>query len=232
MFLPLFVDSRDSSGNSVEALLVDPNNSAITQYYNSAGIDDPFTYRAREGFIGIEMWPGNDTGVYLQEHLVIPNPWGDAFTNGTTTTTTTDTTAKGEGDDVEPCGSGHFKECFDACYRGQTGRDFKDDWNLLQEYEAICGELKARGFWSGVVWALPFFTGLAGLIGMIAGASISGIWEWVNGKSTAELNQRKGALESKNPWLKDPQKREAAYEAMRYCRDRCIRYDGYGEAIE
>jgi hypothetical protein len=77
-----------------------------------------------------------------------------------------------------------------------------------------------------------FFTGLAGLIGMIAGASISGIWEWVNGKSTAELNQRKGALESKNPWLKDPQKREAAYEAMRYCRDRCIRYDGYGEAIE
>ena len=91
-------DLRDNSGNSVEALLVDPNNSAITQYYNPAGIDNPFTYRAREGFIGIEMWPGNDTGVYLQGHLVIPNPWGDAFTNGTTTTTTTDTTAKGGGD--------------------------------------------------------------------------------------------------------------------------------------
>ena len=91
-------DLRDNSGNSVEALLVDPNNSAITQYYNPADIDDPFTYRARQGFIGIEMWPGNDTGVYLQGHLVIPNPWGDVFTNGTTTTTTTDTTAKGGGD--------------------------------------------------------------------------------------------------------------------------------------
>jgi hypothetical protein len=104
-------DLRESSGNSVKALLVDPNNSTITQYYNPADIDDSFTYRAREGFIGIEMWPGNDTGVYLQGHLVIPNPWGDVFTNGITTTTTTDTTAKGGGDDVEPCGGG------DPCFQ-------------------------------------------------------------------------------------------------------------------
>jgi len=93
-------DLRDSSGSSVKAVLVDPNNASITQY-NSQGIDDPFTYRARQGFIGIEMWPGNDTGVYLQGHLVIPNPWGDVFTNGTTTTT--DTTAKGGGDKEENC---------------------------------------------------------------------------------------------------------------------------------
>jgi len=133
-------DLRDNSGNSVEALLVDPNNSAITQYYNPADIDNSFTYRAREGFIGIEMWPGNDTGVYLQGHLVIPNPWGDVFTNGTTTTTTTDTTAKGGGDGEEPCGGGDpcfqkgmftccikwggtLKECATAC-AAYTGASF------------------------------------------------------------------------------------------------------------
>jgi hypothetical protein len=93
-------DLRDSSGSSVKAVLVDPNNASITQY-NPQGIDNPFTYRARQGFIGIEMWPGNDTGVYLQGHLVIPNPWGDVFTNGTTTTTTDDTIDK----DTEPCGN-------------------------------------------------------------------------------------------------------------------------------
>jgi len=45
-------DLRDNSGNSVKALLVDPNNVSITQY-NPQGIDNPFTYRARQGFIGI-----------------------------------------------------------------------------------------------------------------------------------------------------------------------------------
>ena len=107
-------DLRDSSGNSVKAVLVDPNNTSITQY-NPQGIDDPFTYRAREGFIGIEMWPGNDTGVYLQGHLVIPNPWGDVFTNGTTTTTTTDTTAKGGGDNAGSCSDPCFISCKQTC---------------------------------------------------------------------------------------------------------------------
>ena len=149
-------DLRDSSGNSVEALLVDPNNSAITQYYNPADIDNPFTYRAREGFIGIEMWPGNNTGVYLQGHLVIPNPWGNVFTNGTTTTTTTDTTAKGGGDGEEPCGK--LEDCKDNC---------KDKFNA---------KLAAMGIGANTIIAIigilascpePIFTKLGALIAWI-----------------------------------------------------------------
>jgi hypothetical protein len=128
-------DLRDNSGNSVEALLVDPNNSAITQYYNPAGIDDPFTYRARQGFIGIEMWPGNDTGVYLQGHLVIPNPWGDVFTNGTTTTTTTDTTEKGGGDTEECC---NLKDCCEKIRNSQK-----------TDYENWMGQWDEAGYFNG-----------------------------------------------------------------------------------
>ena len=88
----------------------------IPNMIGSQDISNSFTYRARQGFIGIEMWPGNDTGVYLQGHLVIPNPWGDVFTNGTTTTTTTDTTAKGGGDDLcgIQCGGNQVLSC--DCY--------------------------------------------------------------------------------------------------------------------
>jgi len=42
----------NSTGNSVRAVILDPNNASITQY-NPQGIDDPHSYRAREGFIGI-----------------------------------------------------------------------------------------------------------------------------------------------------------------------------------
>ena len=50
------------------------------------------------------LWANNDgRTVYMQGHLVIPNPWGDAVTNGTTTTTTDDTTDKDGGDDEGNC---------------------------------------------------------------------------------------------------------------------------------
>jgi len=53
------------------------------------------------------LWADGGGTVYLQGHPVIPNPWGNVSTNGTTTTTTTtDTTDKGKGDDAEPCGGG------------------------------------------------------------------------------------------------------------------------------
>ena len=74
----------------------------IDTRHNPNGIDDPFTYRARDGFIGIgNLWADGGGTVYLQGHPVIPNPWGNVSTNGTTTTTTTtDTTDKGKGDDA------------------------------------------------------------------------------------------------------------------------------------
>ena len=66
--------------------------------YNPDDIDDPFTYRVRDGFIGIgPLWANNGGGtVYMQGHIVIPNPWGNVSTNGTTTTTY-DTTDKDGG---------------------------------------------------------------------------------------------------------------------------------------
>ena len=89
-----------------KAVLINPNNGAIDTRYDPNDIDDPFSYRARDGFMGIgPLWANNDDGtVYMQGHVVIPNPWGDAVTNGTTTTTTDDTTDKDGGDDAETCG--------------------------------------------------------------------------------------------------------------------------------
>jgi len=83
----------------------------IDTRHNPNGIDDPFTYRARDGFIGIgNLWADGGGTVYLQGHPVIPNPWGNVVTNGTTTTTTTDTTEKDGGDDAEPCGGGNSED--------------------------------------------------------------------------------------------------------------------------
>jgi hypothetical protein len=50
-----------------------------------------------------DLWAGGGGTVYIQGHPVIPNPWGDAVTNGTTTTTTDDTTDKDGGDDEGDC---------------------------------------------------------------------------------------------------------------------------------
>ena len=69
--------------------------------------DDPYSYRARVGFIGVEPWAGGGGTVYLQGHPVIPNPWGNVSTNGTTTTTTTDITDKGGGDEIRQCIGGY-----------------------------------------------------------------------------------------------------------------------------
>ena len=57
---------------------------------------DSFYKPVRDGFIGIgPLWANNDDGtVYMQGHVVIPNPWGDAVTNGTTTTDTEDIVTK------------------------------------------------------------------------------------------------------------------------------------------
>ncbi len=99
-------DLQKDDGNPAKAILINPNNGAIYPRYDPYGIDDPFTYRVRDGFMSIgNLWADGGGTVYLQGHPVIPNPWGDAVTNGTTTTTTDDTTAKGGGDDEEDCGS-------------------------------------------------------------------------------------------------------------------------------
>ena len=56
----------------------------INKRYDPHSIDDPFTYRVRDGFMSIgDLWAGGGGTVYLQGHPVIPNPWGDAVTNGT-----------------------------------------------------------------------------------------------------------------------------------------------------
>jgi len=114
-------DLRDNSGNSAKAVLVDPNNASIAQY-NPQGIDDPHSYRAREGFIGInDLWADNSGTVYLQGHLVIPNDWGNVSTNGTTTTTTDDTTAKGGEDEEDECNEPEgCSELRDKAYRAHT----------------------------------------------------------------------------------------------------------------
>ena len=93
-------------GDMAKAVLINPNNGAIDTRYDPNDIDDPFSYRARDGFMGIgPLWANNDDGtVYMQGHVVIPNPWGNVSTNGTTTTTTDDTTDKDGGDEVRPCG--------------------------------------------------------------------------------------------------------------------------------
>jgi len=95
-------------GDMAKAVLINPNNGAIDTRYDPNDIYDPFSYRARDGFMGIgPLWANNDDGtVYMQGHLVIPNPWGNVSTNGTTTTTTDDTTDKDGGDDAETCGTG------------------------------------------------------------------------------------------------------------------------------
>jgi len=92
-------------GDMAKAVLINPNNGAIDTRYDPNDIDAPFSYRARDGFMGIgPLWANNDDGtVYMQGHVVIPNPWGDAVTNGTTTTTTDDTTDKDGGDDEGNC---------------------------------------------------------------------------------------------------------------------------------
>jgi hypothetical protein len=75
--------------------------------YNPYDIDDPFTYRAIDGFISIGNLRANDDGtVYLQGHLVIPNPWGNVSINKTDTATTnytTDITDKSAGGMYDFC---------------------------------------------------------------------------------------------------------------------------------
>jgi len=100
-------DLLKDDGNPAKAILINPNNGAINKRYNPHSIDDPFTYRVRDGFMSIgDLWANGDGTVYIKGHPVIPNPWGNVSTNGTTTTTTTDKTEKGGGDDVEPCMGG------------------------------------------------------------------------------------------------------------------------------
>ena len=57
---------------------------------------DSFYKPVRDGFMGIGPLLDNnyDGTVYIQGHVVIPNPWGDAVTNGTTTTDTEDVVTK------------------------------------------------------------------------------------------------------------------------------------------
>ena len=80
---------EDDAGDITKAILINPNNGAIDTRYNPYGIDDPFTYRARDGFMSIgNLWANGGGTVYMQGHPVIPNDWGNVSTNGTTTTTT------------------------------------------------------------------------------------------------------------------------------------------------
>ena len=114
---------EDDDGNPAKAILINPNNGAIDTRYNPYDIDDPFTYRVRDGFMSIgNLWANDDGTVYLQGHPVIPNPWGNVSTNGTTTTTTDDTTDKDGGDDAEPCGEtdekGFWEKVVD-CLKGK-----------------------------------------------------------------------------------------------------------------
>ena len=119
-------------GDMAKAVLINPNNGAIDTRYDPNDIDDPFSYRARDGFMGIgPLWANNDDGtVYMQGHIVIPNPWGNVSTNGTTTTTTDDTTDKDGGDDEGNCGMVIPEECkkiLDAeadNYKNEPGDNF------------------------------------------------------------------------------------------------------------
>ncbi|HOJ16726.1 MAG TPA: hypothetical protein PLC43_06135 [Caldisericia bacterium] len=112
-------------GDMAKAVLINPNNGAIDTRYDPNDIDDPFSYRARDGFMGIGPLLDNnyDGTVYIQGHVVIPNPWGNVSTNGTTTTTTDDTTDKDGGDDAEPCGGewDPYKRCMYRCF--SEGKD-------------------------------------------------------------------------------------------------------------
>jgi YD repeat-containing protein len=87
---------EDDDGDITKAILINPNNGAIDTKYNPDGIDDPYTYRARDGFMSIgSLWANNDDGtVYMQGHPVIPNPWGDTDIIDSTTTTTTGNVTK------------------------------------------------------------------------------------------------------------------------------------------
>ena len=71
-----------------------------------------------------DLWANGDGTVYLQGHPVIPNPWGDVVTNGTTTTTTDDTTDKGGGDGAEPCRSPCYISCKQSCR--EIGDNYED----------------------------------------------------------------------------------------------------------
>ncbi len=108
-----------------KAVLINPNNGAIDTRYDPNDIDDPFSYRARDGFMGIgPLWANNDDGtVYMQGHVVIPNPWGNVTTNGTTTTTTDDTTDKDGGDTEECC---NFKDCCEKLLKKEHSIDYED----------------------------------------------------------------------------------------------------------
>ena len=89
-----------------KAVLINPNNGAIDTRYDPNDIDNPFSYRARDEFMGIgPLWANNDDGtVYMQGHVVILNHWeATDITDSTTTTTTDDTTDKDGGDEVRPC---------------------------------------------------------------------------------------------------------------------------------
>jgi len=166
------LDLLKDNGDSAKAILINPNNGAIDPRYDPYGIDDPFTYRARDGFMSIgDLWANNDNGtVYLQGHPVIPNPWGNAVTNGTTTTTTTDTNARGGGDsegdcDSDSCNSSTTSKTYAAeekavasigydcmCWKGKLSKkvreNFKEDWglndsdvdNIENELKKCCGE--------------------------------------------------------------------------------------------
>ncbi len=148
------LDLLKDDGNPAKAILINPNNSAIDTRYNPDDIDDPFTYRVRDGFMSIgPLWANNDDGtVYMQGHLLYPIPWGNVSTNGTTTTTTTDTNARGGGDserdcDSDSCNSSTTSKTYAAeekavasigydcmCWKGKLSKkereNFKEDWGL------------------------------------------------------------------------------------------------------
>jgi hypothetical protein len=166
-----------------KAVLINPNNGAIDTRYDPNDIDAPHSYRARDGFMGIgPLWANNDDGtVYMQGHVVIPNPWGDAVTHGTTTTTTDDTTDKDGGDDEgdgdKPCGpvnpcAGKAKDyCFSYASIEYVPIDVDSDGNLI-----FIGQLaksqKERFRDAGFSEKTIFMTGILGgeCIGVMGGS--------------------------------------------------------------
>ena len=228
-------------GDMAKAVLINPNNGAIDTRYDPNDIYDPFSYRARDGFIGIgPLWANNDDGtVYMQGHVVISNPWGNVSTNGTTTTTTDDTTDKDGGDDAEPCWDpdAPFENCMANCYEEKTGRDgsgWRRDLDKIDEYAGIVNELFNRGFEAFVGIAIQIITiyvswilklSLKALIAL--GVSLELFDQYVDSlknKTTKELKERRDEMLKEDSWLSDGYYCEKLLNAMGDCYDICKQY--------
>ncbi len=132
-------DLLKDNGDPAKAILINPNNSAIDTRYNPNGIDDPFTYRARDGFMSIgNLWANGGGTVYIQGHPVIPNPWGNVSTNGTTTTTTTDDTTDKSGGDSEG-------NCENAEDCNSLLSQFNENWTLEKGWIAAKNKFTETG---------------------------------------------------------------------------------------